>query len=222
MRSKFSLGVASGVLAAVILVTPAFAWTFGVTGSGKCQQDGSFLISWKVSNPENEPLIVTSSSNPSLIPVNSQTVKSQIPVNGKGSGTVYTQSVDGTKPGNFSLALSGHWKSDKKDRSSSYTVKLYRACDQPVVPPVEPPVEPPVTPPVTPPTGGMGGGTTTPDPVTPTVAADPATPQVVAPVGAVSAGNGGAPKTLSLGSIAGLIVSLAVIAFGVRGFKKQS
>jgi hypothetical protein len=205
--NKLSVGVLSGLFAAVVLVTPVFAWSFMVSGNGQCQPDGSFLITWTVDNhTEHEALYITASSDNTVVPVPSQ-------VAGDSSKT-YTQTADGTKPGSFNLSVTGHWNGDKNAHTyrNPHPIKLKKACDQPVVPPVVPPV--------TPPAGGMGG-TTPVDSPAPVVAAVTPTPQVVAPVGAVSAGGGGAPKTLSLASIVGLIGSVSAMGFGIRGLKKQ-
>jgi hypothetical protein len=213
--NKLSLGMISGVFAAVMLITPAFAWSFMVSGNGQCQQDGSFKITWTIDNHlENQPLKITKTEASSAEKI-TPTLPGAI---GAKQTQSYTQIVDGTKAATYTLKITGHWNGDTADHYSTGTVHLYKPCTQP---PVTPPVTPPVVPPVTPPAGGMGGGTTeTPTPAveTPVVT----TPQVVTPVGAVSAGNGGAPKVISLASIAGLIGSVSALGFGIRGLKKQA
>jgi hypothetical protein len=185
-----------------------------VYGTGQCQQDGSYEITWTIDNHgESEPLHITSTqaSSPAKF---TPSLPGAI---GAKQTKSYVQVVDGTKAGVFTLKVTGHWNSDRRDRTNTATVNLYQACDQPQ----QPPVTPPVVPPVTPPAGGMGGGITE-TPITPAVTTTVSTPQVVTPVGAVNAGNGGAPKTLSLASIAGLIGSVSALGFGIRGLKKQA
>jgi hypothetical protein len=209
--NKLSLGVLSGVFAAVVMATPAFAWSFNVYGTGQCQQDGSYEITWTIDNHgESEPLHITSTqaSSPAKF---TPSLPGAI---GAKQTKSYVQVVDGTKAGVFTLKVTGHWNSDRRDRTNTATVNLYQACNQPQ--------QPPVMPPVTPPVGGMGGGTPVETPATPAVTSTVSTPQVVTPVGAVNAGNGGAPKTLSLASIAGLIGSVSALGFGIRGLKKQA
>jgi hypothetical protein len=209
--NKLSLGVLSGVFAAVMLVTPAFAWSFTVKGNGQCQEDGSYKITWNINNKtESDDLVITKvvASSTAAVTPTPTLVKAYKDQN-------FTQVVDGTKAANFSLNITGHWKHDTAAHTYGDTVHLYQPCTQPVVPPVTPPVVPPVTPPA----GGMGGGTTE---TTPVVTTPVETPQVVVPTGAVNAGKGGAPKVLSLASVAGLTGSVAALGFGVRGLKKQS
>lgn len=202
MKSKLSIGILSGIFAVFMLATPAFAWHFSLSGKGNCQTDGSYQIVWTVDNRQwNKPLVITSSNNPA-VPVDTTIAKHQL--------ATFSQSADGTKPAKYSLALSGRWGNEKW--SAKADADLCKACDQPQQPPVDnPPAD-------NPPTGGMGGGTVE------TPAAAPATPaaQVVVPAGAVNAGNGGAPKAVSVASVAGLTGSVAALGFGLRGLKKRA
>jgi hypothetical protein len=167
----------------------AFAWTYGVSGKGVCQPNGSYVITWSVdNNTESQPLHITASSNAAVVPAGTNVAAKSV--------KNYTQTVDGTKATNYSLSLSGNWDGDKTVRDRTASVNLDKACTQP--------------------TGGKGGGdTTTPStPVTPAAATVTAAPAVV-PAGPVNAGEGGADKTVSLAALAGLVSSLAVLALGI-------
>lgn len=108
----------------------AFAWTYGLSGMGECQTDGSFKITWTVDNTaEDEALNITASSNTSVVPVGTQIPASQT--------EDFSQTVDGTKADSFNLSLTGSFSSDQTLRTKEATVTLDKACDQP---------------------GGMGGG----------------------------------------------------------------
>jgi hypothetical protein len=189
------------VLAAVTFSAgTAFAWTYTLTGSGTCQPDGSYKITWNINNPENEILTVQSSSNTTVVPVGST-----VPVN---SNKDFVQTADGKLPGSFTLTTGVNWPSDTSIHSQTATVTLAAACTQPTPPPAAP-----VTPPQT---GGKGG-----DETVATVAKAKVTkPQVVVPVGAVNAGYGGATQQ-SPAAIAGLLTSLVALGFGLRMFVKQ-
>lgn len=128
-----------GVLIFTFQNGTASAWTYGLTGSGQCQPDGSYKITWTVDNrTEREALNIKHSSNPGVVPT--------------GDGAVaafqkkdFYQTADGTKPGSFSLSLKANWKSDSTKRERTATVNLQEACKQPVTE-------------TTPPVGGQGGG----------------------------------------------------------------
>lgn len=205
MKSKLSLGIISGVFAVFLMATPAFAWHFSLSGKGNCQTDGSYQIVWTVDNSQwNKTLVITSSDNPA-VPVGTQIPKHQ--------SATFTQTADGTKPAKYNMSLSGRWGNEKW--SAKADADLCKACVQPQTPPNNPgnPGAP-----VTPPAGGMGSGTV--ESVAPAPTAT--TPQVIVPAGAVNAGNGGAPKAVSVASIVGLIGSVSALGFGVRGLKKNS
>jgi hypothetical protein len=211
---KLSLGLLSGVFAAVLLATPAFAWHFALKGTGLCQPDGSYKISWEINNQQwDKPLKITQSSNIAVVPVNTV-----IPKYGVQN---FDQTADGTQKANYSLKLTGYWDlghNKKEFWTATAKADLCQACDQPQQPPVDNPTDnPPADNPVTPPAaGGLGGGT-------PDTVATSAAPQVVAPVGAVNAGQGGAPKkVVSTASIVGLIGSASAVGFGLRGLKKRA
>ncbi|HUD06722.1 MAG TPA: hypothetical protein VMR34_02445 [Candidatus Saccharimonadales bacterium] len=191
------LTAASGIttLATVAFMSgSALAWTYGLTGTGQCQTDGSFKITWVVDNSvENEALTITGSSDTAVVPVGT-TVAAK-------STEDFTQVADGTKAGSDTLMLEGNFPSDSTMRSRTATVTLATACAQPVV-------IPPVT--------------TTPTP-TPPVAATaqaPAPAPVAAPVGPVNAGFGGV-KTLDVAAALGLVGSAAIAFLGVRRLSKN-
>lgn len=171
----------------------AAAWTYGVTGAGKCQPDGSYKIAWKVDNTtEPDALTIQTSSNPDV-------VKPGITVAGKGMRTFY-QVVNGTKPATYNLSLTGNWQADTGIRTRSASVMLKTACDQPAPVSVTPQPDPKPTTPV------VASASTT----TPVVA--PA-PQVVPSRPAVNAGGG--YQAASPVATAGLVGSILTALLGV-------
>lgn len=128
----------------------AGAWYYKLKATGSCQDNGSYKIMWKVDNSsEPEQLEIKYSSNTSVVSVGTKIAARQT--------QTFTQVVDGTKAGDFSLTLRGDWKSDRKNMEVKANIKLDKACDQPKVEEPEEPTTPttPVTPTV-PPTGGGG------------------------------------------------------------------
>jgi hypothetical protein len=178
--------VVSGVAIAATISSTAFAWAFTLKGNGACQQNGTFQIVWTITNPENEAFKVKSSSDASVVAVGTSVPK-------YGNKT-FTQTVDGTKTGKYSLTVSGNWPSDQRVRQLTASVKQDTACKQPDQ-------------------GGRGGETPTPAP-TPAVEAASVAPAVV-PVGAVDAGQGGASKSLNLVAVSTLVASIAAVTVGV-------
>lgn len=199
---KALLSVAAGITMAIVPTLSAGAWHYGLTGSGACEQDGSYKVTWVVDNTsESQALKIKSSSNSSVV-----SVGTQIPAY---KTATFTQTADGTKPGSFTLSLKGNWPSDRNKQLRTATVRLADACTQPT-----PPQTPPTTP--TPPVGGRGGGQVLgAQTVKPTA-------QVVAPVGAVNAGDGSANTSLNAFALFGFIGSLAAAGFGVRRLVKQN
>lgn len=99
----------------------AFAWTFGLTGSGVCEQNGSYKITWTIDNTtENEALRITTSSNTAVVPVGTEVAAD--------SKEDFTQTVSGSTPATFNLTLQGDWPSDTTDRTRSATVTLTQPC----------------------------------------------------------------------------------------------
>lgn len=123
MRKKIASIVASALMMTGLIGASALAWTYNVTGSGSCQPDGTFKITWTVDNSaESEALNITASSNTSLIPVGTQIA---------GHTTKdYTQSVSGSQAASFSLSLTGNFASDQTQRTESATVQLAEPCSQ--------------------------------------------------------------------------------------------
>lgn len=193
MKKKIAAAVVTSSALIGLSMGTSFAWTYSLQGAGNCQPDGSFKITWTVTNPENEALQITNSSNQSVVPIGTQVAPSP-------PSTTYTQTADGTKAGSFNLTLTGHFASDTTDRTMSDTVALVGPCAQPVTP-------------VTPPTGGHGSGT-------PTVPVEKASAKV--PAGPVNAGGGGAATEPSLGALVGFTGSLAGVGLGIRRLNKQS
>lgn len=191
---KLLLTATSGIisLATITFMTgSALAWTYGLTGSGQCQSDGSFDITWTLDNSvESEPLTITSSSNPAVVPVNT-TVAAKSTEN-------FTQDAPGTQAASFTLTLEGNFPSDKTMRSRTATVSLSTACTQPVT------IPPTTTPPAT----------TTTTTTTPTPASTPQTP---APAGSVNAGTGD-PMAVDYAAIAGVGASVGLVIYGTKRF----
>jgi len=185
----------AAILAVVgINVSTVFAWTYSLQGKGECQTDGSFKITWTVTNPEAEALQITSSSNPTVVPVGTQIQPGSPPPSSEN----FIQTADGTKPGSFNLSLTGHFKSDETNRTMAAKVDLTDPCTQP-----------------TPPTTG-GQGASTPAVLGTTTTA------VSAPVGAVSAGGGGAVAQLKLANLIGIGASLVVVVVGLYLLRTRS
>ncbi len=181
MKSKILTSLITTLAVVGMTTGTAFAWTYGLSGAGACQPDGSFLISWTVNNTtETDPLVITASNNTSVIAVGEQ-----IPT---GQTEDFEQTADGTIPGNFNLTISGNWAGEPAAQERSATVLLDVPCEQP---------PPPVVPPVTPPTGGRGGGEVAP-------------PQVKAPTSGVSAGSGAAISVEGLLGLFGSVAVLGL------------
>lgn len=210
MKSKLSLGVISGVCAVLLMATPAFAWHFNLSGKGNCQADGSYKIIWTVDNRQwNKPLVITASNN-SAVPVGTTIPKRTL--------ATFTQAASGLKAAKYNLSLTGRWGNEKW--SAKADTDLCKACDQPQTPPSNPGTPDTPTIPDTPPAGGMGGGVTDTPVAVPT--ATTTASQVIVPAGAVNAGKGGVPKSLSIASIAGLLGSVTALGFGLHGLKKRA
>lgn len=192
IKSKLAAALATGASAAVLMAAPAFAWDYGLSGSGQCQTDGSYKITWTVDNStENEALTVNSSSNTTVVPVGTQ-----VPANQSSN---FSETESGTTPATYNLTLDVNWPSDHASHVKSANVTLSQACTQPT-----PPSNPPSNPPSSPPTGGRGGGevTTTAQVTTP-------------PTASVSAGDGSASKTTNKAAMAGLVGSLSLSVLGI-------
>lgn len=195
---KRMLLVVTAILTIIgINVGTAFAWTYSLQGSGKCQPDGSFKITWTVTNPETEALQITNSSNPSVVPVGTEVPPGSPPP----SKQDFIQTADGAKAASFSLSLTGHFKSDETNRTMSHKVDLTDPCTQPTPP----------TPPTTPSTSSQGSGTP--------VVLGATTTVVSAPVGPVSAGSGGAAVQFRLVNFVGVATSLLVLTLGLITLK---
>lgn|GEM_PF-5295574 len=192
---KLLLSTAASAAIVLVPASQAFAWTYGLKGSGACQSNGSFKITWVVDNTtENESLNITSSSATSVVPVGTKVAAHKT--------ASYAQSVNGAKVDSFTLTLKGNFPSDKTIRTRSATVSLQQACAQPAPNPTPSPTPQP----------GRGSGPV----VTPV--ATPVT-QVVAPVGAVNAGEGS--NSGSVAALSGLTGSVFAAGFGVFKLRKN-
>jgi len=105
----------------------ASAWYYYVSGSGVCQPDGSYKITWQVDN-SSEPtqLEIHKSSDTDVVKVG-ETVPAH-------SVESFYQTVDGAKPDTYKLELTADWKEDRNNMVRSDAVTLDEACKQPVVP----------------------------------------------------------------------------------------
>jgi hypothetical protein len=190
MKKALSIALA-GLGTLVILSGTASAWTYGLSGSGMCQPDGTFKIIWKIDNTtENQALRVTYSSNTAVVPVGTQVPKRQT---ANFPQIVYPQSM---QPGNYSLTLKANWPGDQTERTRTATVNLNENCVQPVTP--------------QPPTGQ--GAVTTPAAVLGA--------QVEAPRGAVDAGNS-STSAGSIVSMVGLFSALAGTSYAIFRMRKN-
>lgn len=138
MKKYFLILPVAFIVAVFLTVGRASAWTFSLAGSGECQPDGSYKITWVVDNSTESDALDITASNRAVVPVGTS-----VPAN---STEDFDESADGTQAGSFTLTLKGNWDGDKTERERTATVTLDEPCDQPA--PVEPtPVAPPVTPP---------------------------------------------------------------------------
>jgi hypothetical protein len=196
MKKQLITGIVTLGLVLTTNVGLASAWSYDLTGSGVCQPDGSFKITWNVDNSsEPDALNITASNKPSVVPVGSTVAAHQT--------KTFNENADGTQAESHTLTLKGNWAGDATERERTATVTLDKACTQP-------------QPPTPPPTGGRGAG-----PVETPVATPPApTPQVVVPKGSVNAGNG-ISETLTA-PLVGLGASFVALGEGVRRLVKRT
>jgi len=130
-------------------------YNFTLAGAGVCQTDGTYLLTWTITNVSTPPY---TNSNPVM-------TYSGGTVDALGTKT-FTQSVDGTKPGSTTQSVTGAWNTDADDtRTETATVSLSAPCVQPVPQNVKPAVTTPtvlgaqtVTPIVAPIVPGFHGG----------------------------------------------------------------
>lgn len=138
--------VVLGTVGVFAFVGRASAWTYGLTGTGECQADGSFKITWAIDNTaENETLRIKKTSNETVVPKGTK-------VSAHLTG-YFSQTVDGTSPTSTTLTLKGNFKSDTTRRERIATVTNDVACEQPkppviITPDVTPPNAQPVNEPV--------------------------------------------------------------------------
>lgn len=126
-KSLFKGGIVSVItlIAALLPVQSVSAWHYQMSGSGACQSDGSYKITWKVDNTsEPTQLEVKQSSNTDVVKVG-ETIPAR-------STEDFYQTVDGDKPGTFKLELTADWKEDRNNMKRSATVQMKQACEQPV------------------------------------------------------------------------------------------
>lgn len=119
-----SIGVALGIV--YFLFRPAFAWTYGVSGSAVCEKDG-WKVSWVVDNTaEEEPLHVLTSDR--------DAVPAPVDVPAESSST-FTETVVGNDP--VTLNLTGNFDGDEQIRERSATVEFEGDCipEKPEEPP---------------------------------------------------------------------------------------
>lgn len=127
MKKSVIVSVISGIAMFGMLSGTASAWYYTMSGSGVCQPDGSYKITWTVNNTsEPTQLEVRKSSNVDVVKVG-ETIPARQSEN-------FYQTVDGTKPGAFKLELTADWKEDRSNMKRSATVTLNEACQQPEEP----------------------------------------------------------------------------------------
>lgn len=127
MKKVTALSILLGLAILGLSTGTASAWYYRITGSGACQPDGSYKITWKVDNTsEPTTLEIHSSSNTAVVPVGTRVPARKF--------SNFTQNADGTKPGTFTLTLRGDWHEDRNNQRQSATVRLSEACEQPVAP----------------------------------------------------------------------------------------
>lgn len=207
-------------LALLIIPGSAFAWTYGLSGNGACQPDGSYKITWTVDNTaENEALHITASSDTSVVPAGTDVAAHQT--------QAFYQTASGTAAANFNLSVTGNFPSDQTPRVRNASVSLSAPCSQPQKDCDNDYDNSPASECQT---GGMGGGptggTTT---TTPSggkgqgqvLAATTTAPQVaVVPTGSVNGGEGAAGKTSNPVALLGLTASVIGVGSGL-GILKQ-
>ncbi len=105
-------------------------FTFVLTGNGACQSDGSYLITWTISNVSTAPY---TNSNPVM-----SYAGGTVPALGTAT---FTQIIDGTKPSVTTQSITGSWNTDTDDnRTETATVTLSAPCVQPVPQNIKPTV----------------------------------------------------------------------------------
>ena len=114
----------------------ALAWTYGLTGSGECQENGKYKITWVLDNTaEKEALKITASSR-DVVPVGTSVTAE--------SKANFTEEVSGDV-GATTLTVKGNFNSDETERERTATVTNTEACKQPTPPVVTPPTTTPPT-----------------------------------------------------------------------------
>jgi hypothetical protein len=130
VKNSLIVSVIVGISVLGLSSNVAGAWYYRLSGSGTCQPDGSYKITWKVDNTsEPSALDVYESSYPSVVPTGQGVVA-------KHSAKSFTQIVDGTTPATYTLTLKADWQGDRSRQVKSATVKLNQPCEQPIVPEV--------------------------------------------------------------------------------------
>jgi hypothetical protein len=145
-KNKILLTVAVLLSTLALSVPTAYAWSYSFSGSGKCQPDGTFLITWIVDNSKNkQELNVYGTTSDAAVPQGAD-----IPAH---KSKTYTETVAGTVASTTKVVITGDWQADPHGHNETASVTLAKACAQPtpVTPPASTPV-PPVPPvPVVPP-----------------------------------------------------------------------
>ena len=124
MFKKALLTIVAALALAAIPLSSVGAWSATLSGYGKCQPDGSFLITWKLHNhEEHADFTVSQSSNELVVPVGTK-------VAGDATSN-FMQTVDGTKAGTYNLSLTGSWTGSEEVAHPHADVELEHACKQP-------------------------------------------------------------------------------------------
>jgi hypothetical protein len=154
-NSAYIFGIAliiASLFTNLVPPTVASAHHANVSGSATCQNNGTYLINWSVSNwsDENGPMTITNINRSIGISVGTQVYVSGV----SGSETVSNQTAD------IKLEVSGSWTNGNTSTNSA-SVKLKGNCFPPTPPPTntpantatntpETPTNTPVTPTITP------------------------------------------------------------------------
>jgi hypothetical protein len=122
---KLLLSIVAGLALVAIPVSVARAWpiSWETSGEGQCQSDGSFQITWKIKNQNDDKTLTVQESNRAAVPVGSTVSADQT--------GVFTESVDGTHSGTYKLTIKASWPSDQGLAEKDASVQLEKACKQP-------------------------------------------------------------------------------------------
>lgn len=145
LSMRKTLVLVAGVLGVCLIVGLVMratqAWTYGLTGVGTCQVDGSFKATYTLDNSTEPDALNITASNRAVVPVGT----------GVPAGT--TADFSETITADTTLTLKGNWAGDPTEQQRSVTVIFDTTCEQPEPPkPPKKPTKP--LPPIVVDTGG--------------------------------------------------------------------